>query len=221
MSSSKIIEVQCEIRDDYNKIWRLVRVNSKKSSNPLVEAARKHKNFSGIGDLIEEFLQKNPFNHHLVLDVGCGAGETVVKVRKLFPSAEVYGIDVSREAIKEAKKHSDAVFVCASADKLPFRSDLKFDMLIAGHTIDIFPNEVYLEKTIGELTKYSSERARFYMTFYGTDVQDLELDRCTPIGNTLTQFYWKIVHGDLYSFEKKSRYARGVFWVNERIPEFD
>lgn len=217
MGSSKIIETQREMLNDFNKIWELSQLNSKKSSDPLVEAARKHKNFSGIEYLIEEFLQNNPFDHHLILDIGCGAGKSTKKVKELFPSAGVYGIDISRNAIKEAKKHSNAVFLCASADKLPFRSYLRFDMFVAGHTLDLFPKEAYLEKTIGELTRYSSKGARFYMTFYGTDVQHLELDTCTPIGNTLTKLGWKIVYGDLYNLRENSRYAQGVFWVNKKI----
>ena len=183
----------------------------------LVQAARKYRNFSRIENLVENFLRKNSFNHQSVLSVGCGAGKDVERIEKLFPSAKAYGVDMSREAIKEAKKHSKADFICASSEYLPFIDGLKFDMIVSGHTLDMFPDKEYLKRIIGEITKHSSDGARFYMTFYGTGVQDLELDSCTPIGNTLSDFGWKNIHGKTYTFHKGTPYACGVFWVEEKV----
>jgi SAM-dependent methyltransferase len=231
MTSNEILETKREILDDYNKIWKISQSRMTPEDyektpefesldlerQPLVEAARRYKNFSSIEVLIEGFLRKNPFDHKSVLSIGCGVGKDVETVRKLFPSAKMYGIDISRYALKEARKHSDADFVCASAENLPFKEDLKFDMLIAGHTLDLFTNEDYLKGIIGELTKYSAEKSRFYMSFYGDDEQHLEKDSCTPIGNVLDQFGWKIIHGSPYNLKKGSKYTCGAFWVNELV----
>lgn len=214
--SSDIEETKREIFHDYNKAWN----PNSKISNSLVQTARTYKNFSRIEDLIENFLQEKPFNHSLALDIGCGAGKSTAKIKKMLPLAKVYGIDVSRYALKEAKKHSNANFICASMEKLPLRKDLKFDMIVAGQSLDIFPNEEYLKRIISEITNYSSKDARFYMAFYGDDVQHLELDICTPIGLTLDKFGWKVIHGGLYNLSEELsegyHYARGVFWVNEK-----
>lgn len=214
--SSDIEETKREILHGYNEVWKSLQLRTlPKNHSTLAETARRYKNFSGIEELIEDFLRKNPFDHKVVLSIGCGAGKDVEKIKKLFPSAQAYGIDMAGYALQEAKKHSDADFICASAERLPFREDLKFDMLIAGQILDIFPNEEYLKRIAGELTKYSSKGARFYMAFYGFDIEDLELNKCTPIGNTLDNFGWKIIHGDVYS-QNISDYSRGVFWVKEK-----
>jgi len=208
----------------YDEIWKKAQLkNIPSNSDSTTESAWKYKNFSRIEDLIEDFLIKHPFDHKSVLSIGCGAGKDVEKVKKLFPSANVYGIDSSRYALKEAKKHSSADFVCALAECLPFRKDIKFDGFIAGHTLDLTPNPENAEKIIGELTKHAAEKSRFYITFYWDEYvedgtcPDLELGVCTPVGHTLTKFdWWSKYEGINYSLSGKSPYARGVFWVEER-----
>jgi len=213
-----------EMINYYNEIWRTAQLkNIPQNSDSTTKAAWKYKNFSGIENLIGDFLKKYPFNHKSILSIGCGAGKDVKKVKKLFPSANVYGIDTSRYALKEAKKYSDADFVCASAEHLPLRDDIKFDGFIAGHTLDLSPNVNNAEKIISELTKHAAEKSRFYMTFYWDgpvddgNCPDLELGVCTPVGNTLAKFgWWGKYEGTAYSLLGKSPYAEGVFWVEER-----
>ena len=38
-----------------------------------------------------------------ILDFGCGDGNTVLFIRKHFPKATIFGIDVSEKSIDEAK----------------------------------------------------------------------------------------------------------------------
>lgn len=208
----------------YDEIWKTAQLKIiPQNSDSTTEAAWKYKNFSGIENLIEDFLRKHPFEHRSVLSIGCGAGKDVEKILNLFPSANAYGIDTSKYALKEAKKHSNADFICALAECLPFRDDLKFDGFIAGHTLDLAPNADNSERIVGELTKYAAEKSRFYMTFHrdeplpdGED-PDLELGVCTPVGHALTKFgWWGNYEGINYTLLGKSPYAEGVFWVEER-----
>ncbi len=216
--------IQC-----YDEIWKTAQLKIiPQNSSSTTEAAWKYKNFSGIENLIEDFLRKHPFEHRSVLSIGCGAGKDVEKILNLFPSANVYGIDTSKYALKEAKKHSNADFICALAEYLPFRDDLKFDGFIAGHTLDLAPNADNSERIVGELTKYAAEKSRFYMTFYWDeptsdgDCPDLELGVCTPVGHALTKFgWWGNYEGINYSLLGKSPYAEGVFWVEERQNQLD
>lgn len=39
-----------------------------------------------------------------VLDVGCGTGEVLSIIRKLYPTALLYGIDISEEMLKKAEE---------------------------------------------------------------------------------------------------------------------
>jgi len=236
MTSNEILEKKLEILDDYNKIWKLAQLenipkNPKQANSldwefkikPLAETALRYKNFSAIEILIKNYLEKNPFDHKKVLSIGCGAGKDLEGIRKIFPASQLCGIDQSKHALKEAKKHSNADFICALAEYLPFRDDLKFDGFIAGHTLDLAPNADDSERIVGELTKYAAEKSRFYMTFYwhgyiedGT-CPDLELGVCTPVGNALGKFGWVHKQENFdYSLTKKSPYAEGVFWVVER-----
>lgn len=62
-----------------------------------------YENFSRIEKLIESFLRKNPFKHHLVLSLGCGTAQDLAKTRELYPLSELFGIDTSRNALLRAK----------------------------------------------------------------------------------------------------------------------
>jgi ubiquinone/menaquinone biosynthesis C-methylase UbiE len=56
-----------------------------------------------------------------VLDVGCGAGGISRAIKSYRPDLEVYGVDVSREAISEAQKNAGGVsFLQGDINKLPF-----------------------------------------------------------------------------------------------------
>lgn len=99
---------------------------------------------------------------------------------------------------------------------LPFKKNFRFDMLIAGQSIDLDFEEKYLLKLLKESTKYSSAKSRFYMTFYGTRETRLELYKCTPIGNALDKLGWTTCYGIGYNLRKRGCYAKGVFWVEER-----
>lgn len=56
-----------------------------------------------------------------VLDVGCGAGAFTGSLKQRGPELEVYGVDISKKAIKLAKKDfPDINFSVASAYQLPF-----------------------------------------------------------------------------------------------------
>jgi len=110
--------------------------------------------------------------------------------------------------------------VCADAGNLPFIDDLKFDAIVAGEIldIDVFSDRELLRKTVEEITRYSAEKSRFYMTFYGFDERDLELDACTPIDHALGECGWYSPRFDgiMYNELGKAPYAQGVFWVEER-----
>jgi hypothetical protein len=218
-----------EIREYYENLWNisqgeenqsLLEPKSRYFKSNMVKAVREYKNFSAIEEMIEEYLKKNPFEHETILSVGCGGGKDLEKMRKIFPPAKLFGIDVSSNALKESKKNSDAYLVCADPKNMPFRDDLKFDMLIAGEVFDIdaFADRELLQKTIEELTRYSAKKSRFYLAFYGFDEQDLELDSCTPVGEALTKCGWYSPRFDGIIYDKldSAPFAHGVFWVQER-----
>src|SRR6185503_6041802 len=65
---------------------------------------------------------------HRVLDIGCGAGQTLVAV---YPDRVSFGLDMDIEALKLGKSIAKGVnFVCGKAEALPW-PDGHFDIVIA------------------------------------------------------------------------------------------
>lgn len=64
-----------------------------------------------------------------VLEIGCGCGANLKVIQNKFPDVELAGIDINKEAIKEAKlKLPEADLKVGNATKIPF--ERKFDLVI-------------------------------------------------------------------------------------------
>jgi SAM-dependent methyltransferase len=62
-----------------------------------------------------------------ILDLGSGTGYLSIEIAKRSPSLQVYGIDLSRQMVKIARRHAQGVgnarFVFGNAAKLPFKDN--------------------------------------------------------------------------------------------------
>jgi ubiquinone/menaquinone biosynthesis C-methylase UbiE len=69
-----------------------------------------------------------------ILDLGSGTGYLSIKIAKRSPGLQVYGIDLSRQMVKIARRHAkdvdNARFVFGNAAKLPFK-DNSIDLVIS------------------------------------------------------------------------------------------
>lgn len=79
-----------------------------------------------------------------VLEIGSNTGFTAVNI-KLLTNAEVVGIDINQDSIKNSKKYAlsmgaDVNFLKASATDLPFE-DHRFDMIWASNTTSFIQNK--------------------------------------------------------------------------------
>lgn len=83
----------------------------------------------------------------LMLDNGCGNG----RIKKLFEDLgwEVYGSDLSRNAIIKATKIAPVNLVCTPSENLPFRDKL-FDIQISWRVLHSIPKETR-EKVVREM----------------------------------------------------------------------
>lgn len=70
-----------------------------------------------------------------VLDIGCAKGFLLYEIKKANPTLQVYGVDISKYAIANAKEEVKADLINASADNLPFEDNF-FDLVISINTID-------------------------------------------------------------------------------------
>lgn len=85
-----------------------------------------------------------------VLDVGCGRGFYLKAITKIFPKAEIFGIDKSQKYLKVARKFLDenrAELVLGDAKKLPFKDNF-FDRIIASEVLEHIEDD---QKAISEI----------------------------------------------------------------------
>lgn len=66
-----------------------------------------------------------------ILDLGAGAGNSVNDLKKLFPNAELFLVDIAENMLINAKNRSEKTFnICADFDNLPFPQET-FDLIFA------------------------------------------------------------------------------------------
>jgi ubiquinone/menaquinone biosynthesis C-methylase UbiE len=90
--------------------------------------------------ILELLKFEDPNKTIKVLDFGCGDGNTIVYIRKHFPNAIIYGIDVSEKSINLAKEKmiSNVLFSSFGGTELPFINE-EFDIVFSSmvfHHID-------------------------------------------------------------------------------------
>ncbi len=79
-----------------------------------------------------------------ILDIGCGTGETLSFLHKLYPTAKLQGIDVLPEAVIYTKKRKHKAEI-GDATKLKFKAS-SFDALLILDVIEHINNDVQVLK---------------------------------------------------------------------------
>ena len=69
-------------------------------------------------------------NSSKILDVGCGKGYLLYEIRLILPKIQIFGFDISKYAIKEAKKNNGTFFVHDAKKKFPYKTKY-FDLVIS------------------------------------------------------------------------------------------
>jgi len=81
-----------------------------------------------VNDIVEKMAKGT------VLDLGSGTGYLVIEIAQRSPGLQVYGIDLSRQMVKIARRHAKGVdnarFVFGNAARLPFK-DNSIDLVIS------------------------------------------------------------------------------------------
>lgn len=92
------------------------------------------------------------FKFASLMELGCASGPNLVRIRKQWPSLQVGGTDVSKEAIALAKKTiPNGIFDTASADEI-FFSDNSVDVGLTDMTC-IYLDKKRLKKTLAKMKK--------------------------------------------------------------------
>ncbi|MEO0461538.1 MAG: class I SAM-dependent methyltransferase [Pseudomonadota bacterium] len=107
----------------------------------IYDATRKYYLF-GRDTLIEE-LHARPSMR--VLEVACGTGRNMAKIAKAWPGVRLYGLDISEEMLKNARKAvgEDAVLGAGDAcsfDAQELLGEDGFDRIILSYSLSMIPD---------------------------------------------------------------------------------
>ncbi|MDJ0977317.1 MAG: methyltransferase domain-containing protein [Erythrobacter sp.] len=92
-----------------------------------------------------------------VLEVACGTGRNMAKIAKAWPGVRLYGLDISQEMLKNARKAlgSDAVLAVGDAcafDPQELLGEDGFDRIILSYSLSMIPDwEGALEHAAAQL----------------------------------------------------------------------
>jgi len=108
----------------------------RKTENKNIFRHRVNFNKEIISSLLNIKDKKKNWKDLKILDVGCGYGDFPQYLHEQDSSWKIWGIDISKGMIDEAKKSTDQSIKYAVADtqKLPFK-DRSFDVLVAKHMV--------------------------------------------------------------------------------------
>jgi ubiquinone/menaquinone biosynthesis C-methylase UbiE len=75
-----------------------------------------------------------------IIDIGCGTGESLNYLQKLFPRTKLYGIDTSNEAVTYTKSRGHKNILNAKAEKVPFKNEM-FDIVLLLDVLEHIKND--------------------------------------------------------------------------------
>lgn len=124
-----------------------------KSRNPLIQYLTGNF-FNKIGGLLSSISFES------LLDVGCGDGVLMFKLRNYIEGGENYGIDIDPTGIEMAKhNNSFAQFAIARAHDLPF-SDNEFDVVLCCEVLEHLDPSI-LHATLAEIRRVAAKYCIF------------------------------------------------------------
>lgn len=119
-----------------------------------------------------------------LLDVGCAYGFFLQEAQRYF---DVFGLDISNFAIKEAKKRTKAKLTCCSADATwPYVNNF-FDIITC---FDCIEHIKKLEKLLAEATRTIKTNGIFYVTTPNKFIRNLIGDKDKTHINKHNILFW-------------------------------
>ncbi len=92
-----------------------------------------------------------------VLEIGCGLGETLSRIKFLYPNAKIYGIEIVEDIANLV--HEKSNIICGDITKMTLPYEKKyFDYIIMGDVIEHLADP---EKVLEMLTEYLADNGRF------------------------------------------------------------
>lgn len=126
----------------------------------------------GLGKSLQEKIIKYAQikDRESILDVGCGSGGLVIKIKSIHPNSKVIGVDPDPKILNIARKkvirnNLDIELLNAWAEKLPFESQ-SFDVVISSLTFHHLPTQVK-KQAMREIYRVMRRNGRFLLADIG------------------------------------------------------
>lgn len=120
----------------------------------------------------EIIARANIQSGHRILDIGCGTGTLVVKLKRQYPSAQVVGLDPDPKALRRARIKAARARVSVElnqgfADQLPYKEG-SFDRIFSSFMFHHL-NEHEREKMLREVLRVLSPAGLFHLVDFIVD----------------------------------------------------
>lgn len=101
-----------------------------------------------------------------VLDIGCGRGFLLKKIKEKYPNTRLFGIDISQKLCEISRDNNpDANIFLGDAESLPF-SDNKFDLIFMTETLE---HLLDYNKALSEVSRVLKPNGYFVVTVPNRD----------------------------------------------------
>lgn len=141
---------------------------------------------------------ENSHGCSLLCDVGCGGGQFLEKIKKLYPNIRCHGCDISKKAIETAKKLSpkDIDYKLIEKNGKPPYSDGFFDIATSFNVLEHVEN---IDSNIKEINRILKKGGTFHLCI-PTEGQPLSMTwfyKTTKMGKDFTYKNWGHLHPNL------------------------
>jgi SAM-dependent methyltransferase len=109
-----------------------------------------------------------------ILDVGCAKGFMLKDFKKLLPSSDIVGLDISEYAIENADLEVREFLVTGNAMNLPFE-DNSFDLVISINTVHNLERNDCI-KALSEIERVSTGNSFVMVDGWRTDIEKKALE---------------------------------------------
>jgi ubiquinone/menaquinone biosynthesis C-methylase UbiE len=149
-----------------------------------------------------------------ILDIGCGFGDLIIRLREEGHGGKLDGVDISEGMIEEAKENSkglDIQFTASRAEELPFKKET-FDIIICKHSLYHFE----LKKAIREIERCLKEKGvlLFTLNSYSQRSRDYSEKYKSLISKELKNFNF-LDTGSNLNFEGYHKYFKNFRILKE------
>lgn len=158
----------------------------------------------------DEILKKiKGLNNQLsVLDIGCGVGELISDIHKIYKTGRFVGLDYSQKMIEEASGLSlDATWICEDIHVFDEKKrEYAFDLITCTHSFPYYNDQVLVLKKMNYMLK---DNGKAYMAFASSN----------SFYDSLCMFFVKFTTGKAKypSVNDFKKMCDGIFQVREVI----